>query len=102
MEKHYVYDSGEKYCPASIPVATFVAVLLMASFDKLIDCRFFDLQVADLQEEATSLFEKVSAAEEEVRVAEVRALALADKLKAAQASPPAFFPAIVHRYVCMF
>lgn len=42
--------------------------------------------MAELEEEATALFDKVSAAEEEAGAAEARAHALAEQLKAAQAS----------------
>jgi hypothetical protein len=59
--------------------------------------------VAELEEEATALFDKVSAAEEEAGAAEARVHALAEQLKAAQASlqarPSAYFklgPAHAH------
>jgi len=58
--------------------------------------------VAELEEEAASLFQKVSAAEKEVCAAEVRAHALADELEAAQASLFLRSPAIVLRCICIF
>ncbi len=42
--------------------------------------------MAELEEEASALFDKVSAAEEEAGVAEARAHSLADQLNAAQAA----------------
>ena len=43
-------------------------------------------QVVELEEEATALFDRVSAAEDEAGAAEARAHSLAHKLEAAQAS----------------